>query len=337
MYSAAVAPRRRRRWCCRARTPRRRRRSAWRAPATCRRTSCICRRLATAAAARSASRRRFTTATGRGVGNWKEFSVDQLKFEGVGEPSGARISGGPAFVQLLQHEMEVCKKWGLVVGCASAATAPWHLAIDVSPTRAASTGSSRSWCALSGRSRRTTWAPPAHRPVLRAGRDAHQRPVAGDGAARQVAREVHRRRWRAIRASGRWTIASVSRHEIALGLEYLHGKNVLHRDLKSPNVMLTADAAGERQAKLIDFGLSKDTNSAKNKSSTIQGSSSLWMAPEINEQRRLLAGERRLRVWHRPDRDRAAGTAVDEHTAQSVEDDRRVESADRQVHGGGAE
>lgn len=68
-------------------------------------------------------------------------------------------------------------------------------------------------------------------------------------------------------------------HEIALGLEYLHGKNVLHRDLKSPNVMLTAV---ERQAKLIDFGLSKDTNSAKNKSSTIQGSSSLWMAPEIN-------------------------------------------------------
>jgi hypothetical protein len=68
-------------------------------------------------------------------------------------------------------------------------------------------------------------------------------------------------------------------HEIALGLEYLHGKGVLHRDLKSPNVMLTA---GERQAKLIDFGLSKDTNSAKNKSSTIQGSSSLWMAPEIN-------------------------------------------------------
>jgi TPR repeat protein len=68
-------------------------------------------------------------------------------------------------------------------------------------------------------------------------------------------------------------------HEIALGLEYLHGKGVLHRDLKSPNVMLTAV---ERQAKLIDFGLSKDTNSAKNKSSTIQGSSSLWMAPEVN-------------------------------------------------------
>jgi serine/threonine protein kinase len=76
-----------------------------------------------------------------------------------------------------------------------------------------------------------------------------------------------------------WPLADRKRvaNEIALGLEYVHG--VLHRDLKSPNVMLTA---ADRTAKLIDFGLSKDTNSAKNKSSTIQGSSSLWMAPEIN-------------------------------------------------------
>lgn len=78
-----------------------------------------------------------------------------------------------------------------------------------------------------------------------------------------------------------WPISDRKRvaHEIALGLEYVHGYGVLHRDLKSPNVMLTG---ADRTAKLIDFGLSKDTNSAKNKSSTIQGSSSLWMAPEIN-------------------------------------------------------
>jgi hypothetical protein len=66
-------------------------------------------------------------------GNWKEFSVDQLKFEGVGEPTGARISGGPAFLQLLQHEMEVCKKWGLIIGCDSTAeSVVVHMAIDVS-------------------------------------------------------------------------------------------------------------------------------------------------------------------------------------------------------------
>jgi serine/threonine protein kinase len=85
----------------------------------------------------------------------------------------------------------------------------------------------------------------------------------------------------------KWPMADRKRsaHEIALGLEYLHDQGVLHRDLKSGNVMLTAagaaGAAGERTAKLIDFGLSKDTNSVKNKSSTILGSSSLWMAPEL--------------------------------------------------------
>lgn len=66
---------------------------------------------------------------------------------------------------------------------------------------------------------------------------------------------------------------------IALGVEYLHKGGILHRDLKSPNVMLTGES--KRSAKLIDFGLSKDTNNAKVKSTTIRGSSSLWMAPEI--------------------------------------------------------
>lgn len=66
-------------------------------------------------------------------GNWKEFSVDALKFEGVGEPSSARISGGPAFLQLLQHEMELCKKWGLAIGHESTSEGVVvHLAIDVS-------------------------------------------------------------------------------------------------------------------------------------------------------------------------------------------------------------
>lgn len=66
--------------------------------------------------------------------------------------------------------------------------------------------------------------------------------------------------------------------EIALGLEHLHKRGILHRDLKSANVMLSK----AREAKLIDFGLSKDANDARSKTTTSTAhSSSLWMAPEI--------------------------------------------------------
>ncbi|KAG0227535.1 hypothetical protein BGW42_002894, partial [Actinomortierella wolfii] len=41
-------------------------------------------------------------------------------------------------------------------------------------------------------------------------------------------------------------------HEIARGLEYIHQEDVLHRDLKSANVLLTR----HMEAKLADFGLS---------------------------------------------------------------------------------
>jgi hypothetical protein len=42
--------------------------------------------------------------------------------------------------------------------------------------------------------------------------------------------------------------------QIAGGLSYLHGCDVLHRDLKPNNVLVTADWT---QAKITDFGLSK--------------------------------------------------------------------------------
>lgn len=67
--------------------------------------------------------------------------------------------------------------------------------------------------------------------------------------------------------------------EIALGLEHLHRRGILHRDLKSANVMLNK----AREAKLIDFGLSKDANDARSRTATsgTLAASSLWMAPEI--------------------------------------------------------
>ena len=42
-------------------------------------------------------------------------------------------------------------------------------------------------------------------------------------------------------------------HDIALAIAYLHGKDILHRDLSSNNVLLNAGC----QAKVTDFGMSK--------------------------------------------------------------------------------
>ena len=71
--------------------------------------------------------------------------------------------------------------------------------------------------------------------------------------------------------------------DIASGVWYLHENNVVHRDIKSGNVML--DECG--RCKIIDFGLSKMRDhlntlggTATKTSSNVVGTT-LWMAPEI--------------------------------------------------------
>jgi len=62
-------------------------------------------------------------------------------------------------------------------------------------------------------------------------------------------------------------------------LEEIHGLGILHRDLKSENLLITRDGA---QLKLIDFGISKSENQAlvKTKTGVILGTP-LYMPPEI--------------------------------------------------------
>ncbi len=67
--------------------------------------------------------------------------------------------------------------------------------------------------------------------------------------------------------------------EIADGLQYLHASGILHRDIKSHNVLLTSD----NHAKLCDFGLSKlrtvsvaSLSAASNALGTYA-----WSAPEV--------------------------------------------------------
>ena len=64
--------------------------------------------------------------------------------------------------------------------------------------------------------------------------------------------------------------------ETAKAVLHLHENNVIHRDIRGSNILMTKDGA----IKLCDFGLSRDTKSVGGKRSTCIGSPS-WMAPEV--------------------------------------------------------
>jgi protein-serine/threonine kinase len=64
--------------------------------------------------------------------------------------------------------------------------------------------------------------------------------------------------------------------ELAQGLKYIHEAGVLHRDLKSNNVLILEDG----RVQLCDFGVSNTLEPEKSKRSTIVGTPN-WMAPEL--------------------------------------------------------
>lgn len=71
------------------------------------------------------------------------------------------------------------------------------------------------------------------------------------------------------------TEASQYFKEIALGVKYMQEKNILHRDLKLSNVMITID----KQVKIIDFGLAIQLMDFIEEDTTICGTPN-YISPE---------------------------------------------------------
>eukprot|EP01133_Synstelium_polycarpum_P019157 gene19157-22948_t len=73
-----------------------------------------------------------------------------------------------------------------------------------------------------------------------------------------------------------WPLRFAVAHDVSLAMSYLHSKNIVHRDLKSSNLLID----NNWKVKVCDFGFARIVDDENNKSMTICGTDN-WMAPEM--------------------------------------------------------
>lgn len=82
--------------------------------------------------------------------------------------------------------------------------------------------------------------------------------------------------------------------QAALGLQYAHGKGLIHRDIKPGNLLVTTGAEGETMVKILDLGLSQLAHDQRNlnrltKMGMVMGTPD-YMSPEQAKGTRVLDG-----------------------------------------------